>query len=84
MKYEASEKANVGVVKEHFSAYVAKAEKGSSTLVCRRNRPVAELVPVKSVSGENRTRLGSARASVSVHCDLTDPAMDASAWDMLP
>ena len=83
MKYEDTEKANVGVVKEHFSAYVAKAEKGNSTLICRRNRPVAEIVPLKSVACPNRTRLGSARGSVTVSCDLTEPAMKASDWGML-
>ncbi len=83
MKYEDTEKANVGVVKEHFSAYVTKAERGGSTLVCRRNRPIAEIVPVKSGPSANRTRLGSARGTVTVSCDLTGPAMNASDWSML-
>ena len=83
MKYEDAQKANVGMVKEHFSAYVAKAERGESTTICRRNRPVAELVPVTNVPAANRTRLGSARGSVAVHCDLTEPAMKPSDWNMM-
>ncbi len=83
MKYDDTEKVNVGVVKEHFSAYVAKAERGEPTLVCRRNRPVAELVPVKQSPAVNRTQLGSAAQSVVVNCDLTDPAMTSSDWNML-
>jgi len=83
MKYESKEKANVGMVKEHFSAYVTKAERGESTIVCRRNRPVAEIVPVKRGPESNRTRLGSARGSVVVKCDLSAPAIDGAEWDML-
>jgi len=83
MSYDDTEKVNVGMVKEHFSAYVAKAEKGRSTIVCRRNRPVAQLVPVEPAHSENRTRLGSAGGSVVVKCDLTEPAIDATDWNML-
>ncbi len=83
MKYESTDQANVAQVKEHLSAYVAKAERGVTTTVCRRNRPVAQIVPVTGLSQSNRTRLGSARGSVVVECDLTAPAMDASDWSML-
>lgn len=78
-----TERANVGQVKEHFSAYVAKAEKGEPTLVCRRNRPVAELVPIAHQPTANGTRLGSARGSVVVECDLTEPAIAETDWDAL-
>lgn len=83
MKCTDAEKANVGVVKEHFSAYVTKAERGEPTTICRRNRPVAELVPVTRIPGANRTHVGSARGSVVVHCDLTEPAISSSDWNML-
>ncbi len=83
MKYGGIEKANIGMVKEHFSAYVTKAEHGESTVICRRNRPVAEIVPVKRIPDSNRTRLGSARGSVVVKCDLNAPAIDVTDWDML-
>jgi antitoxin (DNA-binding transcriptional repressor) of toxin-antitoxin stability system len=83
MKYTDTEKANVGMVKEHFSAYVTKAERGKPTTICRRNRPVAELIPVTRTPEVNRTHVGSARGSVVVHCDLTEPAMDPSDWNML-
>ncbi|MDP6358398.1 MAG: type II toxin-antitoxin system prevent-host-death family antitoxin [Kiritimatiellia bacterium] len=78
-----AEQANVAMVKEHLSAYLTKAERGESTTVCRRNRPVARIVPVKSLPSSNHTRLGSAQGSVIVKCDLTAPAMDASDWSML-
>lgn len=79
-----AEKVNVGKVKEHFSSYVAKVEKGERVIVCRRNRPVAELVSIQGGAKEtNQTNLGSARGSVTVKCDLTQPVMDEGDWEML-
>ena len=75
-------RANLAKIKEHLSAYVADIEAGESILICRHNRPVAKLVPVNEGQDENRTRLGSDPGSVSVHSDLTDPAMGASEWAM--
>jgi prevent-host-death family protein len=84
MKEYETEKANVGRVKEHLSAYITRVEKGEKVVICRRNRPVAELVPIKDVAREaNRTALGSAMGSVKVKCDLTEPAMDDGSWEML-
>ena len=83
MKEYRIEKANIAQVKERLSAYVAMAEKGKTVLVCRRNQPVAELVGVESSDLPNRTRLGSAKGSVVVDCDLTEPAVPASDWDVL-
>ena len=76
-------KANVAKVKEHLSAYLTKVEKGDRIVVCRRNRPVAEIVPVEGATTENRTKLGSAKRSVKVKCDLTDPAISQADWDAL-
>ncbi len=76
------EKVNVGYVKERFSAYVTKAEKGKSILVCRRNRPVAALVPASEPDVRNRTKLGSARGSVKVKGDLTEPAISDKDWNL--
>jgi prevent-host-death family protein len=83
MSESKTESANVGQVKEHLSAYLAQVEQGTKVVVCRRNRPVAEIVPAANAPRENRTRLGSATGSVVVKCDLTAPAMDQGDWDML-
>ena len=77
------EHANIAQVKESLSAYVAMAERGKRVVVCRRNRPVAELVPVETTDLPNRTRLGSGKGSVVVNCDLTEPAMDENDWHAL-
>ena len=77
------ERANIAKVKESLSAYVAMVEQGKRVVICRRNRPVAELVQVEGAASPNRTRLGSARDSVVVKCDLTEPAMGEDEWDAL-
>lgn len=73
MNLDKSEKANIGQVKEQFSAYVTKAEKGADILICRRNRPVVQMTQAKQSPAVNRTRLGSAKGSVLVKGDLTEP-----------
>ena len=83
MKEDDIERVNVGMVKEHLSSYITRVEKGERIMVCRRNRPVAELVPAKGAFSNNRTRLGSAIGSVVVKCDLTDPVMAELDWEML-
>jgi len=83
MKQYKIEHANVAQVKERLSAYVAMAEQGKRVVVCRHNKPVAELVRIQGVESANRTRLGSARGSVIVKCDLTEPAMAEGDWGML-
>ena len=83
MKAGKTEKINIGMVKEHFSAYVALVEKGTTVQVCRRNRPVAELVRLEEGHVRNRTRLGSDPGSVMAKCDLTAPAIPETEWDML-
>ena len=76
------ERANIAQVKESLSAYITMAEQGKTVVVCRRNRPVAELVRIESAL-PNRTRLGTAAGSVLVKCDLTEPAMDENDWHAL-
>ena len=83
MKECKTEKANIGMVKEHFSAYVTLVEQGTTIQVCRRNRPVAELVRLEGGNARNRTRLGSAPRSVTAKCDLTAPVISEKDWDML-
>ena len=83
MKEYKTERANIAQVKESLSAYVAMAEKGKKVLVCRRNKPVAELVSVSVDAAPNRTRLGSAPGSVVVKCDLTAPAISDDDWESL-
>lgn len=83
MKTSKTERANIGMVKEHFSAYVTMVERGATVQVCRRNRPVAELIRLDDGIIRNRTRLGSDPGSVVAKCDLTMPAIPEKDWDTL-
>ena len=47
-------KANIFDVKARFSAFVDRAAAGERILICRRNKPVAELGPVAEVRTEPR------------------------------
>ena len=76
-------KANVAQVKERLSAYMAMAERGERVVVCRRNKPAIEFVPVQPAEAENRTTLGSAAGSVTIKTDLTEPALSESDWEAL-
>jgi antitoxin (DNA-binding transcriptional repressor) of toxin-antitoxin stability system len=76
-------RANLAQVNEHLSAYVTRAEHGDTVIVCRRNRPVAELVAVGGPPPENETKPGSAEESVVVKCDLTEPAIRENDWSVL-
>ena len=75
--------ANVAQVKEQLSSYLTAVEAGEEIVVCRRNRPVAHIVPVEHRPLRNQTRLGSAKGSIQVRCDLTAPATGKDDWDML-
>jgi prevent-host-death family protein len=73
---------NLAKVKERFSTYIAEVEKGKTVVICKHNRPVARLVPVEDPRTGNRTKLGSARGTVAVNCDLTEPVIDDGDWEI--
>jgi prevent-host-death family protein len=74
---------NVADFKSRFSHFLGLVEGGEEVQVCKRNVPVARIVPDGHKAPANRTVLGCGSGTVQVHCDLTDPVLDASEWDML-
>ena len=74
--------ANIAELKAHLSEFLALVEKGEEVEIRRRNVPVARIVPHRR-RPPNRTKLGCARGTVQIHCDLTEPAFDESDWEML-
>jgi len=77
------ERANIADLKDGLSRYVALAEGGSQVEICRRNVPVARLVPAASPRRSNRTRLGCGKGTGRIVGDVVEPAMPTDAWDML-
>ena len=74
-------KANIAMVKEHLSSYITMVEKGEEIEVCKRNVPVARIVPVK-YAVKNRTVLGCGKGSGHITGDLTEPLIPESDWSM--
>jgi prevent-host-death family protein len=77
---------NAGEAKTRFSRLVAEAEAGATIVICRRNIPVAKLMPYceKGPVKRHRTKIGWAKNSgVAIHGDFTEPALPESAWHML-
>lgn len=53
---------NVHEAKTHLSSYLAEVEQGERVVICRRNKPIAELRPVPT--GERGRDRGSARQRI--------------------
>jgi len=56
---------NIHEAKTHFSRYIERVEKGETVIVCRHNRPVAELRPLPGGSHKSRS-LGIDRGKFAV------------------
>lgn len=74
--------ANIADVKDHLSHFLALVAQGEEVAICKRNVPVAKLVPIHA-KPVNRTVLGREPGSAQVRGDLTEPAIPASDWGML-
>ena len=77
------ESANIADIKNNLSRYIALVEQGEVIEVCKRNVPVARLVPASPAKRMNQTRLGCGRESGRIVGDVTEPSLPAEAWDML-
>lgn len=80
----AMKRANIGEIKDQLSHYVSLVEEtGEEIEVCRRNRPIARIVPIPQEK-RNRTSLGCGEGTVVFHdTDLTEPFIPESSWEML-
>jgi prevent-host-death family protein len=65
---------NVQEAKTHFSHYLDEVAKGESFILCKRNKPVAEICPITSKIAEKRP-IGLAKGAFT---------MPASFFDELP
>lgn len=73
--------ANIAEVKDHLSRVLALVEKGEEVAICKRNVPIARIVPIYA-KHVNRTVLGCDPGSVQVKGDLTTPAIPDAEWRM--
>jgi len=75
--------ANIGDLKDNLSKFINFVEQGEVIEICKRNIPVALLVPHGSRKNPNHTQLGCGVGTVQVKGDLTEPLIPEDSWDML-
>ena len=74
--------ANIGQLKDNLSKFLSFVEKGEAIAICKRNIPIAMLIPHGPRKTGNRTKLGCGMGTVQVKIDLTEPLIPEGTWDM--
>ena len=75
--------ANIAEFKNNLSKFLSLVKKGEVIEICKRNIPVAHLIPLKTERNNNYTQLGCGRGSVKIHSNLTEPMIPEESWDTL-
>ncbi|UCF96027.1 MAG: type II toxin-antitoxin system Phd/YefM family antitoxin [Spirochaetaceae bacterium] len=65
-------KLNIHEAKTHLSKYLSRLEQGEKILLCKRNVPIAEIVPITPAS-ESPRPIGLAKGEFSVSPDFFEP-----------
>lgn len=74
---------NIADLKNNLSKFLSLVEQGEEVEICKRNVPVARIVPLTHPLRKNTTTLGCGKGTVVVNDDLTAPLMPLSDWEML-
>ncbi|MBN2873578.1 MAG: type II toxin-antitoxin system Phd/YefM family antitoxin [Spirochaetales bacterium] len=68
--------ANVHEAKTHLSEYLNMLEREGEIVLCRRNLPIARIVPILPVSAPFHRELGGAHLKVKLGEAFWDPLSD--------
>jgi antitoxin (DNA-binding transcriptional repressor) of toxin-antitoxin stability system len=63
---------NIHEAKTHLSRYLARLQQGERILLCKRNIPIAEIVPIATAARTPR-RIGLAKGEFSVPREFFEP-----------
>ena len=76
---------NIHEAKTHLSRYLKRFAEGESFMICKRNRPIAELCPLSSPIREKRP-MGLDKGRFEVGPELFEPLPDdlLDAFDATP
>lgn len=74
--------ATIQNFEENLSQYMHSVEQGEALVVCKRNVPIARVIPWSTKSVINRTILGCGLGTVQIHGDLTEPLIPEEQWTM--
>ena len=66
---------NMHEAKTHLSKHVAKLKPGDRIILCRRNRPVAEILPISEAASQPRP-VGLGKGLAQVPDSFFDPLPD--------
>ena len=75
--------ANIAELRNKLSKILSYVEKGERVQICKRNMPIAQIVPIDNTLHRNKTRLGCGLGSVQIKYDLTEPMIPKDNWEML-
>ena len=75
--------ANIAEFKNNLSRFISLVEQGEVVEICKRNIPIAHLIPLAPKDKMNCTKLGCGCGSVTVKGDLTEPMIPENHWEML-
>ncbi len=69
---------NINEVKTHLSSTLARVEKGETVIICKRNKPVAEIRPIRKPRKRKRPLglMGKKYPDFKVPDDINDPLPD--------
>lgn len=73
---------NIGELKDNLSKYISLVEQGEIVEICKRNTPIAKIIPHDSMKSANQTKLGCGIGTVKILGDLTEPFIPYETWDM--
>jgi prevent-host-death family protein len=73
--YSTMKKVNINEAKTHLSHYLDQVEKGERIILCRRNRPVAEVRSIPAPLRQQRP-IGLAKGRFSLPASFFDPLPD--------
>ncbi len=69
---------NINEVKTHLSGILAQVEKGETVIICKRNKPIAELKPIQKQQRKKRPLglLKKKYPDFKIPDDFNDPLPD--------
>ena len=76
------ESLNVTELKSHLSEYLEAIEGGKEFIVCRRNVPIARIIPIEKPV-KNRSQIGWCVGKGQTFGDLTEPFIPLEDYEML-
>ena len=64
---------NVHEAKTHLSRYLDRVEAGETIVLCRHNRPIAEVRPIAATTSEGKRRFGIDEGKFEIPHEFFEP-----------